>query len=159
MTTFRRRAFGYGLSFMTMQCAIVLMSGGALASPRPNLDLKLTCGVSGLLVGGVKSASPTSEEIVAQTSYIDLGADKQEAQRYAYRMEVSFKSPTTSAKGSLLAYGDGFAVVAYSELIKDGFASYLLTITYQIDTRSKRARRTTSVYPAGSVTTSDEECK
>lgn len=125
----------------------------------PEIDIKLSCIVDGMQLDGTKAKSENKEEIFISVKRIAFGNDKNGKPQFGSSTKTELLSNGKKVDASLVGNSDAHVVIAYSDLIKQGISSYLLTILYEIDTQTLSARRSVSIFPTGDVVSKLVKCK
>lgn len=142
---------------LAVTCWIV--GGAAYAKATVEMDIKLTCTVDGLLLDGSTAKGDSKEDITASVKKMSWGNDKNGKPQFGSISKAEIVGQGKKVEATLVANGDSYAVIAYSDLAKQGVSTFLLTILYEVDIQTLKVRRTTSVFPTGGTIAKEVNCK
>ena len=158
-----RTWLGYKGSSVASPFLVGLLLIGTLSTSiaeedKSETSFTLQCSSNGMPLDGSINSEALSERIKVDVKKFDGANGNDGKPRFWYVSEAKINSKNIEYKASIVSTSISHAVVAYSNLIKSGISSFVLSVLYEIDTSTLKARRTSSVFPIGSNVSQDMKC-
>jgi hypothetical protein len=121
-------------------------------------EIILSCPVQGLYLDGNKIKDTGKEQLEITITEKDLSTKDGEPQIYTI-LDAKIASSDKTFRVQVIAHTPDYIIVGYGNLLKEGIGAHIIVANYIIDLKTKKMRRTLSLFPNGKDWSFDGECE
>jgi hypothetical protein len=125
---------------------------------KSEISISIQCVTNGIPLKGNLNNENISERVSVEIKKIDISTTGDEELRFAYMKNAKIISEIVEYRATVVASGQSYIVLAYSNLIKNGLSNFIFSTLYEIDTTSMKVRRTTSTFPVWTSASQEMTC-
>lgn len=137
---------------------IISLNSPLVYAASPKTEIILSCPAQGLYLDGNKIKDTGKERLEIIITEYDLGMKDGKPQIYTI-LDAKIMSSDTTFRGDVIAHTPDYIVVGYGNLLKEGIGAHIIVANYIIDLKTKKMRRTLSLFPNGKDWSFDGECE
>ena len=132
--------------------------GAFAATEKSKVELTLSCPAQGIYLDGINIKDIGKERLNVSFSEMDGGMKDGKPQTWTIT-DAKITSNGTKFDANLIAHTPDYIIIGYGSLLKEGIGAHLLAANYMIDLKTKKMRRTLSLFPNGKDWSFEGECE
>lgn len=151
---------GNFMKYTWLIASLTLCLGASLAyaaKSEKKTEFTLSCPAQGIYLDGNNIKDTGKERLEISINEMNEGEKDGKPQIWTIT-DAKIISNDTTFKANIISHTPDYIVVGYGDLLKEGIGAHLVVANYIIDLKTKKMRRTLSLFPNGKDWSFEGQC-